>query len=342
MWAEHTTVPRGLARHLGAVALALAVAACGSTEKPKPPPPPPAIQGIGALLRVVRLPDGRDLTVVDRVVVEGPAAKAGVLENEAIWTIDGADAAGLELMEVVRRIKGPEGSAVTLGLGGDGGPARTVEVVRGPADATRIECLEGVCQTGRGVRVDAFGDLYEGDFVDGKFQGKGKLTTRYGRVYTGDFVDGVAHGQGVLATADGVVITGTFQYGNANGPGRIVSPNGDVYEGQVVNQRMHGEGKLTRPTNGDTWTGTYAEDRLITGTWVHHPQTDKRRCTRKVDGGRLAEAGVIDYDPADPAGRVRFEGPFGDDCVANGKGAMTYKKRKKPVVGTFAGDALVD
>jgi len=323
----------------GLAALATLVAACPSSP-PVAPPPPPRIEGIGVLFRVAHLPDGRDLSVVDRLVVDGPAARAGVLEGEGVWTVDGVAAAGLELMEVVRRVRGPEGTVVVLGLGPEAGPTRTLEVVRGAADTTRLECLEGDCTSGRGVRVDAFGDLYEGEFADGKPQGKGKLTTRHGRVYNGDFHDGAPHGLGIQTTHDGVVVTGRFAYGAASGPGKIVWPDGRVYEGWVEGARMQGEGTLTQPATGDVWSGTFRDDHMVQGQWRHTPGTDGRRCTRKVESGVAATVGVIEYPPADPARRVRFEGQHGDDCVPSGKGTMYYATPKRPVAGHYQGDTL--
>ena len=51
---------------------------------------------------------------------------------------------------------------------------------------------------------DEMGRLkYEGDFMDGKKTGKGKMTFVSGDVYEGEFREGVPHGNGIFLYSNG-------------------------------------------------------------------------------------------------------------------------------------------
>jgi hypothetical protein len=47
------------------------------------------------------------------------------------------------------------------------------------------------------------GDLYEGEFQDGAFNGQGTYTTARGEKYIGELKDGKYHGRGTYIFADG-------------------------------------------------------------------------------------------------------------------------------------------
>ena len=50
---------------------------------------------------------------------------------------------------------------------------------------------------GKGISIDGQGNSYEGGFVNGKMEGKGKYTFKSGNT-EGDFIDGKKHGRGYL------------------------------------------------------------------------------------------------------------------------------------------------
>jgi len=82
--------------------------------------------GVGLLLEEA---PGGVLQVV-RVIEGGPAEAAGVQQGERIVSVDGQPVVGLPSEEVVRRVRGPEGTAVRIGLeGGSQGP-RELELTR--------------------------------------------------------------------------------------------------------------------------------------------------------------------------------------------------------------------
>ena len=66
------------------------------------------------------------------------------------------------------------------------------------------------------------GNMYEGDWVDGKIEGVGTLTYTDGDRYVGSWSDGQMHG------------TGTYYYAS-----------GDIYEGEWRADKRHGGGTVT-------------------------------------------------------------------------------------------------
>ena len=85
--------------------------------------------GVGAVLD---LQDGR--LVIVRVLHDSPAERAGVTAGDEIVTVGGVSVAGLAVDEVVAKVRGPEGSKVTLELKARGGTTRSVTIRRAKLD----------------------------------------------------------------------------------------------------------------------------------------------------------------------------------------------------------------
>ena len=77
---------------------------------------------------------------------------------------------------------------------------------------------------------------YEGDFVDGKANGKGILTWLNGEKYEGDFVDGRENGKGIYTWANKVKYEGDFVGGKAYGKGILIWTDGErtVIDGKAI------------------------------------------------------------------------------------------------------------
>lgn len=96
---------------------------------------------------------------------------------------------------------------------------------------------------GKGILTTAIGFRYEGDFVDGKFNGKGILALNKTLIlYEGDFVDGKYNGKGILTIGTTFRYEGDFDDGEFNGKGILTWPNGDRFEGDFVDGRRNGRG----------------------------------------------------------------------------------------------------
>ena len=103
------------------------------------------------------------------------------------------------------------------------------------------------------------GDVYEGDWRDGKPHGRGKMTYPNGDVYEGDWLHGKANGIGKYTYRDGRVYEGGFCDGNSHGKGKHTYPDGGVYEGDWLNGVVYEgdwrDGKL-ETRNDDKCNGT--------------------------------------------------------------------------------------
>lgn len=86
---------------------------------------------------------------------------------------------------------------------------------------------------------------YEGNYVDGRQEGFGKLYTDGRLSYAGSFVDDRKNGFGTLYNyAGGKVFEGNYVNDKRDGAGKIYNYGLKVYEGEFKDDLMHGYGKL--------------------------------------------------------------------------------------------------
>mmetsp|Transcript_28230 Transcript_28230/g.62535 ORF Transcript_28230/g.62535 Transcript_28230/m.62535 type:complete len:300 (-) Transcript_28230:97-996(-) len=115
---------------------------------------------------------------------------------------------------------------------------------------------------GRGVYKYAFGDAYEGSFLNGMPYGEGKLLYKDGGYYLGEFrnlvhlhkhkvegasrlpkCDGWRHGFGVRVWTNGLRYEGQWVEDKMHGTGAVTNRQGAKYEGQFYNGLKTGEAK---------------------------------------------------------------------------------------------------
>jgi hypothetical protein len=100
--------------------------------------------------------------------------------------------------------------------------------------------------------------VYEGDFVNGQKHGKGSLRYQNGNIYEGDFVK-EQQTYGKLTYADGRVYEGQFLNGLKNGKGNFKYKRGATYTGDFVNDLLHGKGKFMY-ASGDVYEGDFVNN----------------------------------------------------------------------------------
>lgn len=115
--------------------------------------------------------------------------------------------------------------------------------------------------------IDAEGNVYKGDVLDGERHGQGILLyAGTGDVYQGDFENRLQHGTGkfirggqIEGNKDGMY-EGLWQEGILTqvkkGKARIELENGDVYDGGFNHWKRHGKGKLVE-YNGAVYDGQW-------------------------------------------------------------------------------------
>lgn len=138
-----------------------------------------------------------------------------------------------------------------------------------------------------GVRLYPNKERYEGEFVDGKREGKGIMlsdASRYegewksnlyhgagvhtshdfrvvgprefeGTKYAGEFVQGAQHGRGKL-WHEGSIYEGLFSWNRKHGSGKVLYANGGEYKGEFRRNKAEPSGQLLL-ANGDMYVGGF-------------------------------------------------------------------------------------
>lgn len=92
--------------------------------------------------------------------------------------------------------------------------------------------------------------IYEGNFKNGLFSGKGKWSSKQGRSYEGNFKNGLRHGKGTSIDSKGERLTCNFVNDKpVDGKGELIYPNGLRYIGNFKNNHLHGKGILINMKN---------------------------------------------------------------------------------------------
>ena len=85
--------------------------------------------------------------------------------------------------------------------------------------------------------------IYEGEFINGKYEGIGKYYYDDGNYYIGQWKNSLRNGEGVLYIQDGrVIYEGEFFDDKFEGNGKYYYPDGKYYIGQFKKGLKHGIG----------------------------------------------------------------------------------------------------
>ena len=106
--------------------------------------------------------------------------------------------------------------------------------------------------------------IYEGQFRNMKKEGRGKMIFNDGRIYDGEWKNGLYHGKGIYTNCIDSKIEkydGDFKYGKADGKGKFYCANGDKYEGDIVRWNREGKG-IYYYNNGDKYEGDFKNNSI--------------------------------------------------------------------------------
>jgi hypothetical protein len=136
--------------------------------------------------------------------------------------------------------------------------------------------LDGHMQ-GEGVLIHkGSGDVYVGNFVDGRKEGKGRLVYTDGTYIDAEFVGNLPHdGEGCLRHAiEKWVYRGAIRAGKKEGEGMLIenlSKTNKIYrkyEGAFADGEYHGTGRMTW-SDGRSFEGTFRMGSIEVGTPSH-------------------------------------------------------------------------
>ena len=97
------------------------------------------------------------------------------------------------------------------------------------------------------LRPSLLGERYAGDYLGGRYHGRGTLIYANGEKYVGEFRDGRRNGRGAYTWPDGRRYVGEFRDGQPNGEGRYTLANGEEYSGQFRDNHREGRGVYSWP-----------------------------------------------------------------------------------------------
>lgn len=165
----------------------------------------------------------------------------------------------------------------------------------------QAQCKEGNCENGWGIYEysinETYQGRYEGNFEDGKRNGKGKFVYANGDVYDGNWVDGKPKGYGSRIYKNGKIKSGEWNAGRLvkedtpqttrdclvgnckDGHGKSVDGNNNKYEGNFKNGLYDGYGEM-KYASGDRYVGYF-------GNGVPNGKGSFYRKTGHVDTGEF-------------------------------------------------------
>ncbi|GMN39667.1 hypothetical protein TIFTF001_008895 [Ficus carica] len=137
---------------------------------------------------------------------------------------------------------------------------------------------------GYGIESWTRGSRYKGQYRQGLRHGYGVYRFYTGDSYAGEWCNGQSHGFGVQSCADGSCYVGEFKCGVKHGLGCYHFRNGDRYAGEYFGDKIHGFG-VYHFANGHCYEGSWHEG-LKQGYGMYTFRSGDTRCG-EWDGGSL-------------------------------------------------------
>ncbi|KAM3937737.1 histone-lysine N-methyltransferase SETD7 isoform 1-T1 [Leptodactylus fuscus] len=170
-------------------------------------------------------------------------------------------------------------------------------------------------------------DRFEGNFVHGEKNGRGKFFFFDGSALEGFYVDDALQGQGVYTYEDGGALHGTYVDGELNGPAQEYDADGKIiFKGQYRDNIRHGVCWIYYP-DGGSLVGEVNEDGEMTGEKVAYVYPDGKTALygKFIDGemldGKLATLMSVEE------GKPYFE-------IVGGSTVYTFDKSTSSCIST--------
>jgi len=184
-----------------------------------------------------------------------------------------------------------------------------------PLNSWGQECLSGNCENGKGLYLFESGDIYEGDFKNGKRHGKGVYSWKNGKKYEGRFENGNIEGKGTFTWPSGNKFKGNYKNNKIDGRGIFEWADGRSYDGEYKDGKMEGIGIYSWP-DGYRYEGAF-KNNLRHGMGIYVHANGERYQGEYVEGKKQGK-GVYEW----PDGR-RYEGQYFQDEM-QGMGILLY------------------
>jgi len=169
---------------------------------------------------------------------------------------------------------------------------------------------------GKGIKYNKNGiKLYEGDFINGKFEGYGTYIRDDGLKYIGQWKNGLSHGKGTMYYPDGnIKYEGDWANNKYDGFGKEFQKNGLYYIGQFKNGKLNGKATEYYPNGKIKYEGYWVNDKLE-GNGIYKWE-DGYYYIGQFKNSLKNGKGIMYY----PNGSVEYEGDFvNDKYEGNGK-----------------------
>lgn len=114
---------------------------------------------------------------------------------------------------------------------------------------------------GRGKQVEHDGSIYDGYWRENAKCGFGRMIHADGDWYEGEFKNGVQEGKGVYYSSDGVIISGDWINNQLNGEGEEIHAHRLTYQGGFKNSLKNGKGVIEW-TDGTKYEGDFVDNEL--------------------------------------------------------------------------------
>lgn len=178
------------------------------------------------------------------------------------------------------------------------------------------------------------GEIYEGDVVNGKLTGKGKMLFPDEAIYMGDFVDGKFHGRGSYTFGGdfkGDIYTGEFKNNYFFGKGELKFASGHVYRGDFLDSQLNGLGIMDY-SDGSCYVGEFEQNKKWGMGFF-------RYANGSIYTGQFVNNKKSGYGQLRYANGEYYKGEFFND-VFSGHGTFMYKDGSY-YIGEFAGGIAI-